>query len=275
MINGIFALATRFSNADAFKDIPPLERAEGFVNRAATIKDGIIKTIEVPSLEFVKGTIILAVFHCTAGQMAPGALLTSLCVRFAYDLELDRIDEDQIDDDDTLNCDGLEDAEAWVQKEERRRLWWAIWENDTFIATLSRQPYAFGRGEMKVFLPVADSHWFSGTPVRPSVICHQLPAVCRSLSDSPNNSPRAWYLMSKYLMSCFAEAERDPQQVSPEKSADFESALCSLKLAVPHTFSVQSLDIDRSSVAEGIWIIATHLMILACVLSPSLVEHTS
>ncbi|KIX02155.1 uncharacterized protein Z518_08094 [Rhinocladiella mackenziei CBS 650.93] len=263
MITSMFAIAARFSTSPFFKDIAPPDRGDVFATRAATIKDGIIKTIDEPSLEFVKGLVILAFYHFAAGQLAPGSVLTSVCVRFAYDLSLDEVDEDQINDDGTLNDDSLDDVDAWVRREELRRLWWSIWELDTFVATLSRQPYGIERGEMKVFLPVSDHQWVSRTPIRSSPVAYRPDTVWKSLQGSPNQAARAWFLVTNYLMSCIAHAGRQPSRISPDTRAGLESALCCLKLSLPTEFQLRSLYIGQKNFPEGNWIISTHLMILA------------
>lgn len=263
MIEGIFALTARFSEAAFFHSSPVLDRGHVFANEAAVIKDSILKTIEEPTLEFVKGCTILAFYYVASGRLTAGSLLTSVCVRFAYDLGLDKVDEDQLLDDMTYGGEGLGYSSAWVRKEELRRLWWCIWDLDTFVATLSRQPYGIERGGMKVFLPVSDQQWFSGVPMRSSLLDHEPLNLWRSLQGSPNQNPRAWYLVSNYLMSCIAVAGRKQSQVSSVKKAELESALCCLKLAFPASFQLRSLYLDDKTAIDGNWIISTHLMIIA------------
>lgn len=262
MIEGIFALTARFSNAVFFHNSPVLDRGQVFANNAASIKDGIIKTIEEPTLEFLKGCILLAFYNISSGVLAAGSLLTSVCVRFAYDLRLDEVDDEQLLHDGTYSREEVGYSDAWVHKEELRRLWWCIWELDIFVATLSRQPYTIERGEMKVFLPVSDSQWFSGVPHMSALLDHEPLNLWRSLQGSPNQNPRAWYLVSNYLMSCIAVAGRQQSQVSVVKKAELENALCCLKLALPANFQLRSLYLDDKTFVNGNWIISTHLMII-------------
>jgi hypothetical protein len=148
----MFAMAARFSKSIHFEGIPVSDRGETFANRASGIKDSIMKTLQEPSLEFVKGCVMLAFYNLVEGQFGPGSILTSVCVRFVYDLSLDDIDEDQLDEEGSFISDPIsESVESWLKKEERRRLWWSIWELDTFVATLSFQPFGIERGEMKSF----------------------------------------------------------------------------------------------------------------------------
>ncbi|KEF53095.1 uncharacterized protein A1O9_11003 [Exophiala aquamarina CBS 119918] len=263
MIEGIFALTARFSKAAIFHNSLVLDRGQVFANKAAAIKDDIIKTIEEPTLDFVKGCTILAFYYVVSGRLTAGSLLTSVCVRFAYDLGLDKVDEDQSLDDRTYGGEEAGYSDAWLRREELRRLWWSIWDLDTFVATLSRQPYAIERGGMKVLLPVSDQQWFSGVPIRSSLLEGEPLNLWRSLQGSPNRNPRAWYLVSNYLMSCIAVAGRKQPRISAVKKLELESALCCLKLALPASFQLRSLYLDDQTSVDGNWIISTHLMIIA------------
>jgi hypothetical protein len=51
------------------------------------------------------------------------------CVRVAYELDLHLVDSDESDED--INFTG-KTGQSWCLDEEKRRIWWAIWEMDTF-----------------------------------------------------------------------------------------------------------------------------------------------
>lgn len=234
-------------------------RGDVFAERAAAIKDPILKVVEEPTVDFVKGCVMLAFYNLTAGKAGPGAMLTSLCVRFAYDLGLDAIDED---DHDHLVVTP-EDVNAWVSKEELRRLWWTIYELDCAVSTFSCQPYGIERGGIKTFLPVWDHHWFNGLPIGSAYLSQTSSEVWKSLQGSPNQSPRAWYLVTNYLKSCLADAARQSRRQTPENQAEFETALACLKLSLPTNFQLRCFNIDDSNFGDGNWIISTNFMILS------------
>ena len=264
LINCMFALAARFSNASFFMDTEPVARGDVFAERAAAIKDPILKVIQEPSLDFVKGCVMLTFYYLTAGQPAPGALLTSVCVRFAYDLGLNEIDdEDQTSDDGDVQGAQYEDPALWVDKEELRRLWWAIYELDCFVSTLSCQPYAVAHGEMKVLLPVSDHAWFRGSPIGSSYLIPHPDAIWKSLQGSPNQSPRAWYLVTNFLKSCFADAARQPRQSAPGRQEELENDLACLKMALPAEFQLRSMIMDETNFGDSNWVISIHCMVLA------------
>ncbi|EXJ63277.1 uncharacterized protein A1O5_11598 [Cladophialophora psammophila CBS 110553] len=259
LINCVFALAARFSKASFFCSTDPVLRGEAFAERAAAIKDPIIKVIEEPSLEFVKGCALLAFYNICAGHAAPGSLLVSVCVRFAYDLGLNEIDEE-----DQTNCGTEDGQDAWIQKEELRRLWWVIYELDCFVSTVSCQPYGIERGEIKVLLPVSDHHWFSGCPAGSSYLIQSPGTVWKSLEGSENQSPRAWYLVTNYLKSCFADTARQPKRNTPETQTALEMDLACLKHALPADFQLRSVNMAEHNFGDCNWIISTHFMILSC-----------
>lgn len=264
VIYSMFAIAARFSKSKQLEHLPILDRGDQYAARAVTIKDSRMKTIQEPTLDFLKGCVILAYYYLVAGELGPGSILTSVCVRFAFDLSLDEIDEDQIDEDGSLSKDVPEESpDVWSRKEERRRLWWSVWELDTFVSSLSLQPYGIERGGMKVLLPAPDHNWLCGIPIRSAAIHRQPEGVWKTLQGSPNQSARAWFLLTNYLKSCIAWATRQPGRFSTSTKQSLETALCSLKLSLPAEFDLDSVFLNSHTYEEGNWIIAIHLMIIA------------
>jgi hypothetical protein len=264
-MNCLFALTARFSKSNFFAGKAPVERGDVFAERAATIKDPLLKVIEEPPLDLVKSCVLLAFYNLTAGRATPGALLTSLCVRFAYDLGLDALDEaDSLrGEDGDRSHTAPEDVDLWVLKEELRRLWWVIYELDCFVSTLSCQPYGIERGTIRVFLPASDERWFNRRPIPSACLIQSADRIWKSLEGSPNQNPRAWYLVANYLKSCFADAARQPRKNTAESQAALEEALVYLKLALPADFELQTLIMDEDHFGTGNWVISTHLMILS------------
>lgn len=62
-----------------------------------------------------------------------------------YDLDLCDMDEGD---------DIWQDAAEWTVTEERRRLFWVVWELDAFVSTFSRHPSAINRQRVAAHLPV-------------------------------------------------------------------------------------------------------------------------
>lgn len=263
MITGMFALAARFSTSEVFGNVAPPARGECFTHRVAALFDSIMRTVQEPSTTFVKGVVLHAFYYLTGGYATQGGVLAGICVRLAFDLGLDEVDADLVDDDGSLNHSGCGDVEAWSLKEDVRRLWWIIYDLDTFVATISCRPYGIARQRMKVLLPVSDHHWFNGIPVASALLLDHPETTWKSLAGSPNQSARAWYVLSNCLMSSVADVARQPSQASKETRAELESGVSCLKLALPSEFQLRLLHIDEDSFSDGHWIISTHLMILA------------
>lgn len=269
LILGVFALAARFSTASVFANTEPSMRGDMFASRATILKDYEIKDVREPSLDFVKGCILLAFHTLGEGQTSTGALLVSVCVRFAYDLKLDGIDDDDDDVVESVDNEVLvqertsDELEAWVSKEELRRVWWAIYELDTFASTLSIQPYGIERGEIKVLLPVSDENWFQRRPIS-SAHLNQCPGtIWKSLERSDNQTPRAWFLVTNYLKSCLADATRQTKRNQMEMREQLEKDLTCLRLAYPTNFQLSLVSMDDTNFGELNWILSTHLMVLA------------
>ncbi|OQV10701.1 Fungal specific transcription factor domain-containing protein [Cladophialophora immunda] len=259
LINGVFALAARFSKASFFSDTDPVLRGKVFAERAAALKDLVLKGIEEPSLELVKGCVLLAFYNITAGHAAPGSLLVSVCVRFAYDLGLN-----ETDDEDKIISDAEEDPDVWIRKEELRRLWWVIYELDCFVSTVSCQPYGIERGEIKVLLPVADHQWFNGLSIKSSYLIERPGAIWKSLAGSENQSPRAWYLVANYLKSYFADDARQPKRNTSDMQAALEMDLACFKHALPAGFQLRVMNVNENNFGNANWVISTHCMVLSC-----------
>lgn len=261
MIFAMFALSARFSRAEYFEGTDPVNRGDAFAEHAAVIKDPLIRTVEEPSIEFLKGCVLLCCHSLTAGQISNGALLTGVCVRLAYNLGLNDIDDDQIDEDDNFRENSL-DAKAWLHKEELRRVWWAISDLDVFVCTITCQPFGIERSTMRVLLPVSDASWYFGLATKASILRLQPSQTWKSLRDSPQQSARNWFLVSNHLAACIADATRCPSRTSPDQIIEFEGALSCLKLMLPASFQMKDLQIDPKNFAEGNWIISTHLMLM-------------
>jgi hypothetical protein len=269
MILCMLAMVARFSTLPCFQNIPAPERGDVYAARAVALKDSIMKTLKEPSLEFVKGCVMLAYYYLVAGEISAGSVMTSVCVRFAYDLSLDEIDQDKVNTSPGVQ-EPDQNGDTWLAMEELRRLWWSIWELDTFVSTLFLQPFSIDRSETKVLLPAPDFNWICGVPVESAFINPQPATLCKDLLQSQNQSPRAWYLCANYLKSLIVTSCRRPGRSAAARTsvysrASLEAALCNLKLSLPARFHLRSLFMDMDDYEQGNWVIATHLIIIASV----------
>ena len=66
------------------------------------------------------------------------------CVRVAYELDLHLVDSDEREQEINLTDKA---AQSWCLDEEKRRIWWAIWEMDTFARYDMRDSLSFNTGQ--------------------------------------------------------------------------------------------------------------------------------
>ena len=264
ILNGIMALAARFSNAAHFTNVTPTCRGEAFAKEAQSIYadatrlqgDGFS-----PSLEYLQGCILLAFYHNTNSSNSFGWTLTGVCTRLAYDLGIDIIDED-ICQQPEIFVDQLDTLEEWVLREELRRAWWTVWELDTFASTVARRPYTIDRNKMCVLLPVSDEHWFAEQPIASSPVGHTPVTAWRSLQGSPNQDERAWFLVANFLMA-LAYDLKATKIVSTQAKAEMESALDCFSLSLPARFRMTSCSFvfSDATFVRSNWIISTNIML--------------
>lgn len=254
LLYGIFALAARFSSSEFFGDIPPIQRGDRFVEEAKSLYEQT-RAISTPTLTYLQGCILLAFYYYTSEPCPQSWILTGVCVRIAYELDLAEIDADEIQN--------LTPA-AWVEKEEMRRAWWLVWELDTFGSTMSNRPYTIDRRRMAVMFPVSDEAWFSETP-QSSLKLNTCPGMSwKSLSGGGKLDERAWFLFANYLMSLTLDMSQRKDEVSADEKLTLENEINCFKLSLPASFRLDTevLPFDAESFARSNWIIGTNLMLM-------------
>lgn len=253
----IFALAARHSNSPAFAGVDRLERSDKLADEAKVLYEMARESIDPPNLLYLQGCILLAFYWYTSGPCARGWILSGVCVRLAYDLDLSAVDED---DSERL------DTEDWVHREELRRAFWLVWELDTFGSTISMRPYAIDRRRIAVLLPVSDKAWFTETAVSSAKLEADPSKAWKSLQRCENQDERAWFLVANFLMSMLHDLKNRRDGVTMEERLELENALSCFKLSLPPTFSLETgiFAFDAQSFAQSNWIISTHLMMTGC-----------
>ncbi|PTB35000.1 hypothetical protein M441DRAFT_205667 [Trichoderma asperellum CBS 433.97] len=200
LLAAISGYATRFLPTEADNvSVNDCQRVKGqqtskFVNLALHLVDEALCDCadETPPLCVLQALVIAT--HCQLTQGVRGRAWRSLgmCVRLAYELNLHLLDSTQ--------AVKRNKERRWQEDEERRRAWWAIWEMDVFASTVRRTPPAINWCQMEVLLPALDAYWHSGQPVT-SCFLEQDPASrWRTLLDSGNKSPKAWFIVINSLM---------------------------------------------------------------------------
>ncbi|EED19613.1 hypothetical protein TSTA_028940 [Talaromyces stipitatus ATCC 10500] len=263
LLNGIFGLSARFSTS-LFHSMDPVNRGNQFTERASALWDEIYKDhkSDIRSLQCLQGLILVTFNALQSGPSEHAWSLCGHCVRLAYDLDLHTID---------ANYDHREESlDEWVALEEKRRAWWTIWEMDTFSSAMSRRPFAIDCRFTQVLLPVSDIAWYNKTRVPSGFLNLHLDMPWKCLCDSPNQEPRAWFLISLAAFRHSFEVMLLPE-AHPQLLHDAEAMIACFALALPQNFQTDSgsMVFNKTNFARNNWIVCT-LIILQC--ARSLIE---
>lgn len=253
LLYGIFALAARHSTHQCFQNIQASDRGEQFATKATRCYTAL-RTVEYgPTLQYLQACILLCCYLHASGPGHPAWILTGVCVRFAYDLDLCDVDERE---------EPGTDPAQWTDLEERRRAFWLVWELDAFGSTISRRPSAINRNRMAVRLPVSDAAWFAETPIESPVLHPRPSEAWKILFDSPNQDERAWFLLANYLMVVCYDTCSSKHSCAHEQEELAGSVTC-LSLAITQRFGLEIHPIlfDSENFARSNWIIGMHLML--------------
>ncbi|KIM93634.1 hypothetical protein OIDMADRAFT_137263 [Oidiodendron maius Zn] len=255
MFYGMLALSARFSSSSYFGGMNPKERGSQFARQAQAIYHKMIQD-SIPhstSLVWLQGHILLAYYNQACRPALGCDLMVATCIRFAYDLGLHRIDEDEPDS---------VDSEQWVRKEGQRRAWWCIWELDAFDSISSRRPFTINWNRVFVFLPVSDEAWFSNTPVRSAMLSSDLLQCWKALRDSPNQDERAWFLISNFILAQALELCQQ-RHVSLKSINDIETVVSCFSLLFHEKFrcGVKNPLLDDNTCSKSNWSTLTRLMV--------------
>lgn len=124
------------------------------------------------------------------------------CIRLGYELRLHLVDADSIRSQSDVEHES--DSESWVLAEEKRRLWWSLWEMDVFTCTIRKLPTAIDERLNFTFLPSSDENWFSGTEVRSCFFSADATQRWRDVAECGNQSPQTWFiLINSYMFDAF------------------------------------------------------------------------
>ncbi|KAL6351745.1 hypothetical protein LRP88_14950 [Fusarium phalaenopsidis] len=263
LIYGILALAARHSSNVHFRGIPAPDRGKQFADEATLLYRRLRAAEEPPTLKCLQGCVLLAVYLCTSGPGHSTWILTGICVRMAYDLDLCNMDE------------APQDPAEWTAMEERRRLFWVIWELDSFGSTLTGRPSAINHHRMAVLLPVNNAAWFAQEPVGSALLSPRPREAWKSLLESPNQDERAWFLLANYLMYMAYEMASSGRTCQSERD-ELVDALTCFHLAVSQRFSLEThADLfDRENCTKHNWIMGMHLMLTAARVRLSALDET-
>jgi hypothetical protein len=204
LLAAMFAFSARFRASEIATQstdaqVMRLPTAEHFQGCAQTLIATALKECadEAPSIELLQAIVLSTFAELVRGARGQSWRSVGVCVRMAYELELHLIDADKPGTG-QLKADC--DPEVWVREEERRRIWWTIWEFDVFVSTVRRSPTAIDWSQNETLLPVPDSSWFTTTPQGSCFLDPDPSARWKSLQKSGNQSAKAWFIVVNSMM---------------------------------------------------------------------------
>ena len=222
----MFALAARFTES-TYLELEPTKRGVQFADEARRIYDLLIKTDEAPSLRFLQGSILLTYHDLAMKPSFRTWLGLGTCCRVAYSLSLHQTDKEML-------TDQIQNPQLWVEREERRRAWWAIYQMDNFASIIASRPFNIDASRMNVMLPATDSDWFK-YKASPSVSLSAQGLDWQTVADHKIRDPYAWYLVANILLRA-THQEFNKSDCSLEEVRILQASLHCLGLTLPSIF---------------------------------------
>lgn len=153
-----------------------------------------------PPLCLLQAMVLTTFYQLIEGVRGKAWRYLGTCIRIAYELRLSTLDSDRAVLRDTAMIPT--DISGWVADEERRRVWWALWEFDTFASSIQEAPTAIDAACNETFLPIDDENWFNQRPTRSCMLERNPVKRWKSLQSSGNQSGKAWFIViNSYMRS--------------------------------------------------------------------------
>jgi hypothetical protein len=197
-------LAAMFSFSARFRPVGSIRAAEGatsenFQELAMRYTNEALRHCEneAPTISLLQAMVLTTFQQLIKEARGQAWRSVGNCVRIAYELQLHLVDSDKKNIKDMkTECD----ATLWSLEEERRRLWWTIWEFDVFASTVCRAPTAIDWSQNDTMLPVGDENWFAMSPQQSCLLQLDPSVRWKALQESQNSSPKAWFIVANSLM---------------------------------------------------------------------------
>lgn len=262
LLYAMMSLSARHSSLPYFGDVPVRDRGAAFACKAQAMYDATSPLMgrQVPSLRLLQGCVLIAYYNQSCSPAFGSDLWIDICTRWGYRLGVYNVDDDCLDS--SSKSPRPLSAEAWVNREEQRRVWWSIWELDTLDSVASRRPFSIDRDRFHVRLPVSDEAWFAGVPVASPLFSPDITVCWKILRSSPNQDERAWFLLSNYIMAQVHELGQRGT-VGKSRLEEFETVLACFSLLFhdKQRPGLENLIFDETTYAKTNWLILTQLMV--------------
>ena len=146
-----------------------------------------------PPLLLLQSMVLLSFHDLIESTEGTGWRSVGPLVRIAYELRLHQVDYNGINT-------SSDHPDLWSAKEERRRIWWAIWELDVFTSTVRRLPSAIDWNQNWTMLPVDDESWVRKAQKPSCYLVADPMERFKSLQNCGNQSGKAWFIVANSLM---------------------------------------------------------------------------
>lgn len=169
-------------------------RAEFYFEKASDFTAECLRELgdDSPPLGLLQAMIITTSVEMVDAARGKAWRLLGTCIRLAYELRLHEVDA-------TMSQPSKKrpamTTELWIMDEERRRVWWSLWELDVFISTVNMLPVSMGDVHNATLLPVEDEAWFAGQQRESSFLEADPVRRWKQLEQSGNQSGKAWYIV--------------------------------------------------------------------------------
>jgi hypothetical protein len=259
LLNSMFALSARFSEWNQCWTTEPKDRGAAFASKAKTLWREHVKDDEEPSLRLLQSRILMAYYELTSGPSFQAWQSTGICCRMAYGLSLHRTDRET----GSISGSGDGSKPTWVDQEERRRAWWAVFQLDNCISIIACRPFNLDSSNMDVLLPVSDDDWFCDRGTKSVAISPRGPSdAWASLRNCENQDPYAWFIVANELLrACQKIYDRNHRSV--EELNVIDSALSCFALALPPScrLTPANMVFDEYNYVEKNWNICTTILL--------------
>lgn len=150
------------------------------------------------------------------------------CIRIAFELRLHQIDQDDVEGENSASV--TSNAMEWVSLEERRRVWWAIWELDVFASTIKCLPTGISWQSNHTYLPVDDAMWYLSKSAPSCWLVDDPSTRWKLLEQSGNRSASAWFIVANSFMrnAQMLSAQIDPGSLKTTKYPESPGTLRTL-----------------------------------------------
>ncbi|PYI05429.1 hypothetical protein BO78DRAFT_371111 [Aspergillus sclerotiicarbonarius CBS 121057] len=196
LLAAMFSFSARFRpESTPIRDAARLPTAEDFfVLSKKKIEHGLPNFQGPPPLSLLQAMVLTCFYELTGSAAGSGWRSIGSLVRVAYELRLHLLDTDNEGHYMPVN------VKHWSLKEERRRVWWAIWELDVFASTTRRLPTAIDWNQNWTKLPVDDESWVRGDPQDSCHLATDSMERLQLLQACGNRSAKAWFILLNSLM---------------------------------------------------------------------------